>query len=375
MSYDPSKRTFIAAECPNCGGALQVPNNLDKVICMYCGKEFFLNQGSGPTGVVQIKFDTQRYLELMDTAYYEAKDYRGALKYADKMIEECPPDNTEALAKAWYYKGLCFGLLTTANQFHVKEMLAYVYKGGMTHQNAIRRDDLDVSYALAVANEKLLTDWEDIIRSQVDRVSTPQPLSAPKSMGEGIGTGIGMALAKNTEQNSLAKQMAKTFGQKFVAEYQTDILTGIDFAWELGKTEGIAKNLISLIGDTILTFALDPDTKKLFLIRLTPIITEIYHTFPGIKPLPEITKDKGCFIATAVMGDYDHPAVLILRQFRDKKLELTWFGRLFILAYYRFSPPVARIIETSRIMRLIGYRTIVWPVVRIAAFILDIKMR
>ena len=31
--------TFKEAKCPECGGALQIPDNLEKVICMYCGSE------------------------------------------------------------------------------------------------------------------------------------------------------------------------------------------------------------------------------------------------------------------------------------------------------------------------------------------------
>lgn len=31
--------TFKEGKCPECGGTLQIPDNLDKVICMYCGKE------------------------------------------------------------------------------------------------------------------------------------------------------------------------------------------------------------------------------------------------------------------------------------------------------------------------------------------------
>lgn len=49
-------------------------------------------------------------------------------------------------------------------------------------------------------------------------------------------------------------------------------------------------------------------------------------------------KKEGCYIATAVYGGYDCPQVMILRQFRDKTLTTTFFGRTFIKCYYFVSP-------------------------------------
>nr|WP_305068547.1 CFI-box-CTERM domain-containing protein [Leucobacter sp. cx-42] len=50
----------------------------------------------------------------------------------------------------------------------------------------------------------------------------------------------------------------------------------------------------------------------------------------------------GCYIATAVYGSYDDPSVLVLRQFRDEKLQTSMLGRVFIRTYYAISPPLAR---------------------------------
>jgi hypothetical protein len=46
----------------------------------------------------------------------------------------------------------------------------------------------------------------------------------------------------------------------------------------------------------------------------------------------------GCYIATMVYGDYDHPQVMILRQFRDNVLDKSSFGKWFIKMYYHYSP-------------------------------------
>lgn len=54
---------------------------------------------------------------------------------------------------------------------------------------------------------------------------------------------------------------------------------------------------------------------------------------------------EGCFVATAVYGDYDHPQVLRLRAFRDTRLKDSSLGRWFIRFYYRFSPFWAKRID------------------------------
>lgn len=46
----------------------------------------------------------------------------------------------------------------------------------------------------------------------------------------------------------------------------------------------------------------------------------------------------GCYIATMAYGDYDHPQVLVLRQFRDDYLNHRDWGKKFIKYYYKHSP-------------------------------------
>lgn len=59
----------------------------------------------------------------------------------------------------------------------------------------------------------------------------------------------------------------------------------------------------------------------------------------------ESQEKESCFIATAVFGGIDHPVVLALRAFRDRSLNQTVFGRLFVRTYYQISPSIAVLIE------------------------------
>lgn len=74
----------------------------------------------------------------------------------------------------------------------------------------------------------------------------------------------------------------------------------------------------------------------------------------------------GCFVATTVEGDYGHPNVLVLREFRDKTLAFSTAGRLFIRIYYKVGPSLANLIGHSSIARSICRRVVILPAVRLA---------
>lgn len=68
-----------------------------------------------------------------------------------------------------------------------------------------------------------------------------------------------------------------------------------------------------------------------------------------------------CFIATAAMGDYNHPVVVDLRSFRDDWLLKRNWGNSFTNWYYTYGPKAAKIIEKSFVLKKITFLFIVKP--------------
>jgi hypothetical protein len=58
----------------------------------------------------------------------------------------------------------------------------------------------------------------------------------------------------------------------------------------------------------------------------------------------------GCYIATMVYGDYEHPQVLVLREFRDNFLAHYVLGKSFIRFYYKYSPGWVKALEHNKMI-------------------------
>jgi hypothetical protein len=70
------------------------------------------------------------------------------------------------------------------------------------------------------------------------------------------------------------------------------------------------------------------------------------------KPAPP-SPSSGCYIATMVYGDYNHPQVMILRQFRDEVLDKSALGKWFIKKYYYYSPKLVEKLKNKKGINII----------------------
>lgn len=79
--------------------------------------------------------------------------------------------------------------------------------------------------------------------------------------------------------------------------------------------------------------------------------------------MAEQTQKKSCFIATAACG-VASPEVEILRRFRDTRLVNSRAGVRFIAFYERWSPPLARAVQSQGVLRWLVRTLIIRPIAR-----------
>ena len=102
---------------------------------------------------------------------------------------------------------------------------------------------------------------------------------------------------------------------------------------------------------------------------------------PGPDPKIEVERERSeslsksgnCFIATATMGDYNHPTVKLLRIFRDNYLLQRNWGKSFTKLYYKCAPYPANVIARNNVLKKISYFTVVKPLSAIASKLLKKK--
>lgn len=73
------------------------------------------------------------------------------------------------------------------------------------------------------------------------------------------------------------------------------------------------------------------------------------------------TNSPSCFIATAAIGNENHPLLKDLRYFRDNRLNATWWGLKFIKIYNLYGPKLASVISQKQLYRNITFWIIVKP--------------
>lgn len=63
-------------------------------------------------------------------------------------------------------------------------------------------------------------------------------------------------------------------------------------------------------------------------------------------------KEEGCYVATMVYGDYDHPNVIELRKLRDNTLRKSVLGIWFVKFYYTHSPVFVQKFKNKKLINL-----------------------
>jgi tetratricopeptide (TPR) repeat protein len=109
---------MIKLNCPSCGGALDLPADLDVAHCIYCGTKILMEHSERDRE--QQSFT--HYLELAEVAY-RAKNYNETIQYCNKVLE-IAPNNLET----WIRKALATWWLTTGENNRYNEATEYLKK-------------------------------------------------------------------------------------------------------------------------------------------------------------------------------------------------------------------------------------------------------
>ena len=106
---------FKPAQCPTCGGSLQVPENRTSVRCMYCGGAVVVREAINAA----MSASVPNLLKLA-TAAAQSQNHKEAYDYFTRVLEL---DSTNS--EAWAGKASAAGRLSNGQSFRIPEMINY----------------------------------------------------------------------------------------------------------------------------------------------------------------------------------------------------------------------------------------------------------
>ena len=318
---------FVAAQCPQCAGALQVPDDRDTVKCMYCGTDVVVRQA-----IQLVAGNAKNFLALAKAAE-QAENYAEASAYFTRALEIEPTN-----ADAWFGKGTAAGWQSIPGNLRLAEM-------GVAYENAIKYS-------------------KDELKAAVNATCADNLSSA----------------AKNAHK-ACRKQFRQNPDQDTWTEYVNqcnELLSAAIAAHERApdRPQNI-RNIIDLCADNIkgLTYEEErggrsevmnlvlPGPYEEQLRNLLSTYAEKLKAIDSTYEAPNPKRAGSCFVVTATMGSDSHPHVVFLRNFRDDVLVRSKIGRAFVGWYYRHGPTLAEHIARSTAARTLTYALVVVPAV------------
>lgn len=142
--------------------------------------------------------------------------------------------------------------------------------------------------------------------------------------------------------------------------------------WDIdrGEVRYFRPKRVKYVDVTSKTFSKPPNfdsmtyLKKNFRIpgKLSPPPNAIQNKVPSRYHSSE---SKKCFIATASYGTPHAEEIDILREFRDKILKKRKIGKWWVDLYYKCSPPIAKLISESEVLKSLVRECFLSPIVKI----------
>ena len=294
-------------QCPNCGGPNTIIDHDQEQICVFCSASFIAKEVED--NVTKIKPENEKtynWMVMAETAR-NGGDYLEAISYYNKILEE-----NSSHAASWFGKGTSIIWKSTLGDIKMSEALNY-------YKNAIK--------------------------------FSKEPKKMKKAIADDLN-GVVVIFFPNIQNHYKEFKSIEGSASEYWQRFQI-LESGLAYALDCDPDNvNIIDNGLKLISDVGVDLLLQKNTKDL----KQKYIDAKQKIDPEWKP-----KTIGCFVATATMGDYNHPTVLQLRLFRDNFLLQRKWGCIFTRLYYKWAPYPAKIIAKSNLLKKISYLTIVKP--------------
>jgi len=325
-----------ALTCEMCGSTNLIKED-GVFVCQSCGTKYSVEEAKKMMveGTVDVKGtvkvdksnEIENLLKLAEEAIGSVNGEE-AYSYANRALE-IEPEN----AKAWFLRMKAVGLTAILKDLKVLEVI----KAG---NNAIKFSNNELSKDVYVYYlTKCLNDLKFCMNQLADTDAIKRLYEANAQLNAWKATEN--TLASDTIASLILTQVDNVVKLR---ELVPNSLVSSDS--EISKLVGeVAKQWVYYTNALNSRFnvygsKLNDETVAKYRAVLAKIKQGLPDNMQNVIADEEISNPSSgpCYVATAVYGSYDCPEVWTLRRFRDFTLDETWYGRLFIKAYYATSP-------------------------------------
>jgi len=309
---------------------------------MYCAKDIPISLVEKEKIEPKSNNTVSKFLDLAQMAM-DGENYHEAYDLYLRIIEDNPTHS-----KAWIGKGLAAGWLSTVNKIRLKETI-------ICFDKALGTDDTKTTKKF-LSNS--LLELSSAIYVHVNKIACDNTTSP-----------FGTNLYWNTHDlQDLNEEM-----KELIVNTASLTINALVYAWELHPHIDIAYAIWSISNNAVRFQGMHkyPEVVATF----TSINQEYVEKGRELdkdqwnkliqESVQQIEPAKSCCIATATMGDINHPYIMLLRQYRDNILLNRALGRLLVRIYYLASPPLAKLIEKSPVSQRISQKLIIKPLVEL----------
>jgi tetratricopeptide (TPR) repeat protein len=306
-------------KCSSCGAS---QNYIEGTECTFCGS--LITANSEVSKRIE-KLNSNGNLFRLAEVAFEGGNFEEAILYYNKCLE-IDPDFFEA----WYKKGLSIIQTSTVGNFKSTQGLASINEAinncpnHLLFKKRIKIDLIPVVVNYLYVSLKHYTDFRSLTGSATEFA---EKINRTNSVIEFIINNSELSLREIEKLYNTYKDVTK-------------------------------KTQMAQIGGTNKS---EPGIPIGFAYKHLLYMEEKLRGLWEIKSPTTAPSKRFCFIATAAMGDYNHPVVMDLRLFRDNWLLKREWGVRFTNWYYKHGPKAANVIAKSNLLKKITYYTIVKP--------------
>lgn len=335
---------YEEVRCPKCNHVVEVDSSDEKGYCMDCGAEIEVRNAIAEY-LQENKKILEGYIFAATTAITD-KDGVEALDFIDAALN-IDPD----LPEAWICKMQATNVCARLDDLKVEEVISYG-NNAINCADTIKKQEItDIVYRIFLGRAEQLLNDAIVLYNETEEITNKYSAGGNTNACLEADSLLYQRLTSVKSAALKFKRAVPVSSIREKEEYQ-EFVKSITIAYLESEEAKVCR--LEIYKGKMEQFLLEMRERDLK--EFADGIDDVSELEPKLRNTcwadsnGNFSAAGGCYIATAVYGNYRAPEVMVLRRYRDTVLANNAFGRIFIKIYYFLSPTVAKWLKDAKKM-------------------------